>query len=775
MQNDPGERSFVERCKPVLACLLIVAAVLIVYSQVVTHDFISYDDGIYVTNNEYVKAGLSLSNIRQAFSLEGCSNRTYYHPVTWLSHMLDVELYGLDPGMHHLTNVFLHALNTALLFSLLFSATGSLWASVLAASLFGLHPINVDSVAWLAERKNVLSTTFWMLSIMAYLRYAKRRSFMRYLPVPACFILGLLTKPSIVALPGVLLLMDFWPLKRIRFEGSFAGNMRNLARGIRAKESIGLIAAEKVPLLALSILSVYVSRLSLQHITVPTSVVPMTLRFENAVVSCVKYLGKMLLPVDLTFFYPYPVLIPVWKVAGAAAIVLAITFFCVKEMSRRPFLLFGWLWYLGTIFPVLGIMQGGQWPQIAERWAYIPFIGGYIALSWGAVEIIGHLKAGAGVKAAAAAAAAVASILFLSGMTWNQIGYWKDDYSLYTHGIKVNPENFVAQNNLGSALLAMDRVDEAVVHYTRAIDISPDFPEPNYNLGVLYLRQKNPDKALGFLRRAIQLNPKDSDAYMSLGILSLERGSADEAVSSLLVSQQLNPHNPEICFNLGMAYYRKGDLATATGYFSRTVRIDPHYAEAHYNLGVIFVNQMKIQEAVDQFSRTVALNPRHKEAHYNLGKAFSDLGRMNQSISHYAEALKIDPGFTPAQQQLDAENNKKTRIESAVQDLEKGLGARPGDTDALNKLAVYYSLLGKNDQAVSSLKKIISVKPASPDAYYNLACIYAKEARIEESVLSLKKAIGLGFSNWQLLKTDGDLYNIRTTDYYVSLLGRIEQ
>ncbi len=766
-------KSFFERYRTALMCLLIVAGTLLVYTQVVTHEFISYDDGIYVTNNGYVKAGLSLSNIKRSFSIEGCSIRTYYHPVTWLSHMLDSQMYGLNPGMHHLTNVLIHVLNTALLFFLLSSATGSLWASFLAASFFGLHPINVDSVAWLAERKNVLSTTFWMLGILAYIRYAKYRSFMRYLPVPACFALGLLAKPSIVALPGVLILMDFWPLKRIWFDGKFTGNMREFASGIKAKESLGLIAAEKIPLVVLSILSVYVSRLSLQHITVPTSVVPMTLRLENAVVSCVKYLEKMLLPIDLTFFYPYPDYIPVWKVAGAAAIILAITFFSLKELSRRPYILFGWLWYLGTIFPVLGIMQGGQWPEIAERWSYIPLIGIYIAFSWGAVEIVGHLRGIAGRKTAIAAILIV--MFILSGITWNQIRYWKDDYALYTHGIKVNPENFVAQNNLGNALLAMNRIDEAVIHYTKAIDISPDFPEPNYNLGVLYLRQKNPDKALGFLKRSIRLNPRDSDAYLSLGMLYLEKGSADEAVSNFLDSQRLSPDNPEVCFNLGMAYYRKGDLDTAIGYFSQTVKIDPQYAEAHYNLGVIHINEMKIQEAVDQFSRTITLNPRHKQAHYNLGKAFSDLGRINESIFHYAEALKIDSGFAPAQQQLYAEKNRKARVESAVQGLEKKHEARPGDLEVLNKLAVYYSLLGMNDKALSCLREVIRVKPASPDAYYNVACIHAKENRVEESVQSLKQAIGLGFNNWQLLKTDRDLNSVRTTDYYLSLFGIMER
>ncbi len=766
MQNGPREKNFVERHKPLLLCLLLAAGVFLVYVQVVSHEFISYDDGIYVTNNPLVKAGLSMDTVRKAFSLEGLSERTYYHPVTWLSHLLDIQAFGLNPGMHHLTSVVIHVLNAALLFALLYTATGSLPASLVAAALFGLHPVNVDSVAWLAERKNLLSALFWMLGLLAYVRYVRKKSLAKYLAVVASFALGLLAKPSIVAFPCVLVLMDFWPLKRIVIGKEDSGLLR-------FKEQWKLLAAEKVPLLALSFASVYVSSLSLDNLTVPTSLVPMSLRLENAVVACVKYLWKMALPFDLTFFYPYPVSVPAWKVTGAAIVLISITSLAIWWVRRRTYFLFGWLWYLGTIFPVLGIMQGGQWPEIAERWAYIPLIGIYVVIAWGTLEVIERLSGTMLGKPAAAVPVVVTACLVV--LTWNQAGYWKDDFTLYTHGVTVNPDNFVAQNNLGNALLEMGRVDEAVARYMKAITISPGFPEPHYNLGVIYLRKSDPYKAIWYLKRSLELNPDDADSYLSLGVARIASGNLDEALRYLGIAESLDPDNPQIPFNLGLAFYRKGDLKEAFKHYEMALQIDPGYAEAHYNLGVIYVVRKDLPRAIEEFSNAVALDPRHKEAHYNLGRALFGAGRRDEARKHYQEALRIDPGFTPAKQQLMTGSDRRVGIENAIQAMEKTLEIDPGNIAVLNRLAVYYSFLGKNDQALSTLERITRISPDSADALYNIACIHAKENRIMESVKALQKAVGLGFKNWQLLKTDRDLDNIRSTNYYTDLISRVDQ
>lgn len=770
MRSGVREKTFTGHCRMILALTLLTGVVFLVYVQVATHDFISYDDRIYVTNNEYVKSGLSVDNIQRAFSMKGLSSRTYYHPVTWISHMTDVQLFGLNPGMHHLVSALIHTLNTALLFYLLFIATGSLPASLLTALIFGLHPIGVDSVAWLAERKNILSATFWMFALLTYVRYAQGGKATHYLLAVGAFALGLLTKSSIIALPGVLILMDFWPLKRIWFDEKTAGSLgiRDIARAFRPRVTLKVLMQEKIPLVAMSAASVYVSALSLGNAVVPTSLVPMTLRFENAVVACVKYLWKTILPLDLTFFYPYPESVPAWKVAGVVAILLTITYLVLREVYRRPYLLFGWLWFLLTIFPVLGIMQGGQWPEIAERWAYIPLIGIYAAFSWGVVEFYSRMKGALAGKIAVGAVAVMVATLW--GLTWNQVGYWKNDYLLYTHGIDVNPDNYVAHNNLGKVLLEMNRIDDAITHYRTAVNLSKDFQEANYNLGVAYLRKNDVDKSINFFDRAIRLDPDDWEAYLSLGVLYLNKGCLDEAADALTKSLQISADdNPQAYLNLGNVYHRKGDVEGGAAQYAKAIQIDPGYVEAHYNLGVTLVERKRVQEAVAEFSKAIALDPRHKEAHYNLGKAFSDLNRIEMAIAHYNSALRIDPGFAPAQRQLVAEMGRKAKIEGAVQELEKALKGKQDNPEIMGRLAVYYTLLGQNAKAERALKEAVRIRP-SPEAYYNLACVYAKENRVDESVESLRKAVGLGFKDWKLLKTDQDLENIRSTGYYESLI-----
>lgn len=768
-KDSPGA-AFIKRRRSLFAGVFVAACVFLVYVQVVTHDFISYDDSIYVTDNEYVKTGLSVGSVIRAFSMEGLSSRTYYHPLTWVSHMIDVQLFGLNSGMHHLVNALIHTINTILLFSLLLIATRSLSASFLTALLFGLHPIGVDSVAWLAERKNVLSATFWMLTLLAYVRYSRSVKVTGYLVVLGTFGMGLLTKSSIVALPGVLILMDFWPLKRIWFheQAVRSRDVMSIHHAFRLSVTSRMLMMEKIPLFAMSAASVYVSTLSLKNDVVPTDLVPMTLRIENAVVACVKYLQKLIMPVDLTFFYPYPNTIPTWEVAGAAAVLLIVTLLALRKVYRKPYFLFGWLWFLGTIFPVLGIMQGGHWPQIAERWAYIPFIGIYIAVSWGVVELHAQMKDALSAKMILGAVTVVLTVL--CGLTWNQVRYWKNDYLLYMHGIEVNPENYVAHNNLGKVLLEMNRTDEAIAHYRTALDLNEGFREASYNLGVAYLRKGEVDKSITLFNRAILLDPDDWEAYLSLGVLYLDKGRLDEAAEALSKSLRISSDNPHAYFNMGNLYHRKGDLEGAVMWYTKAIQTAPGYTEAHYNLGVMLVEKKMLKNAVAEFSKVIALNPLHKAAHYNLGKALSELNRVDEAIAQYESVLRIDPGFAPAQRLLVAEKGRKANLEDAVLELEKVLERKPGNPEILGRLAVYYALLGQNGKAESSQKEVVRKNPSS-EAYYNLACIYAKEERVNESVESLRNAVDLGFKDWKLLKADQDLESIRSTSYYENLVN----
>jgi hypothetical protein len=361
---------FVKKYKGILICLFIILVAGAVYWQVTDYDFVNIDDDYYVTKNTHVKDGITKDGLLWAFSLPGPGDQTYWHPLAWLSHMLDSELYGLNGGMHHLTNLLLHIANALLLFTVLMKMSNAFWRSAFVALLFALHPVNVDSVAWIAERKNVLSTFFWLLTMLAYTYYVNKPHVLRYLLVIFIFILGLLSKPMLMILPCVLLLIDYWPLGRIRFEFSEETSSRekNILDIFREQKSIFYkLILEKIPFFVLSFISIYISFISLKTIGARESahLVPMSLRVANALVSYLKYMYKMVWPHDLTYFYPYPKIVPFWHVAVSIFVLVAITIVAFRMLRKHSYFAVGWLWYLGTLVPVIGIVQGGLWPSIA--------------------------------------------------------------------------------------------------------------------------------------------------------------------------------------------------------------------------------------------------------------------------------------------------------------------------------------------------------------------------------------------------------------------------
>ncbi|MBC2695325.1 MAG: hypothetical protein HF982_08645, partial [Desulfobacteraceae bacterium] len=354
-QNDHSDSIF-NIGYDVLICLFLVIATLAVYWQINYHEFINFDDSLYILQNKQVQKGLTSESISWAFSF---TDIAYWHPLTWLSHMLDCQIYGLIPGMHHRTNLILHIVNSILLFFVFQKMTGALWRSAFVATLFALHPLNVESVAWVAERKNVLSTFFWMLTMLAYVHYTTRPGLYRYLLTLLFLMLGLMAKPMLVTLPFVLLLLDYWPLERLRNQSPFN------------------LILEKIPFFAFSAVSVYISSLSVKYygIVVSTELVPMQIRIANALVSYVKYIEKMIWPKNLAIFYPFPDTLPIWQILGAGLFLASISFLVFLNLRKKPYLCMGWLWFLGTLIPVIGLKQAGLWPAMADRWAYVPFVG----------------------------------------------------------------------------------------------------------------------------------------------------------------------------------------------------------------------------------------------------------------------------------------------------------------------------------------------------------------------------------------------------------------
>ena len=398
------EEIFFKTNPKILVCLFLVLTTVGVYGQVSHYDFINYDDDVYVTENRHVQSGLNYEDIVWSFSFAN-KNSTYWHPLSWISHMLDVQLYGMDAGRHHLTNVLFHIANSIILFLVLHRMTGGLWRSAFVASLFAVHPLNVESVAWIAERKNVLSTFFWMLTLCCYVYYAAKPNFAKYLLLFIVFAFGLLAKPMLITLPFVLLLLDYWPLGRLKIK------FLSLDRNIAARKSNSSsfresnywrLIFEKFPLLVASLVAVYLSSLSLQGQAEFKTLddVAMMLRLENALISYIKYMAKVIWPQNLAIFYPYPEMVPLWQAIGALVILAGLSVFFIWTLRAKPYLSVGWLWFLGTFIPVSGLLQAGNWPALADRWAYVPIVGLFVMVAWSisnSVKRWTHYKVGIGI------------------------------------------------------------------------------------------------------------------------------------------------------------------------------------------------------------------------------------------------------------------------------------------------------------------------------------------------------------------------------------------
>jgi Flp pilus assembly protein TadD len=566
--------------------VLLAVAVLAVYSPVLHFDFVTYDDPDYVTANPHVQAGLTWAGVAWAFRSSFAGN---WFPLTWLSHMLDSTLFGLDSGWHHFTNVCIHALSTLLWFAVLKRLTGARWRSALVAFLFALHPLHVESVAWVAERKDVLSGLFWVLALWSYTAYTARPGRARYGLTLLLFCLGLMAKPMIVTLPLVLLLLDRWPLRR----------------GTRILEKVPFFAAS----IAVSVVTVLVHKEV--GATASFSLIPAVVRFENSLVSYVAYILQMLWPVDLAVFYPYPLgsLVVPAVIAGIA--LAAVTVLAIREFTRRPYLTVGWLWYLITLLPVIGLIQVGA-QERADRYTYIPMIGLAIAVVWGVSEALERWPR---IQMALAAAVCLACL----ALTWVQVQYWRDSISLYQHAIDATSGNYVARFNLASVLEKRGDLGGAVAQMRETVRIRPRFALAHSELGELLARSGRPEEALPELRTAVGLRPDLAEAYMRLGSVLGALGRNDEAAAA----------------------------------FSEGIRLQPENGDARYNFGIVLAQAGKLQDAAREFRATVKLRPGDAEARFNLGIALARLGEADEAITQLSEALRIKPDFTEARQALD--------------------------------------------------------------------------------------------------------------------------
>jgi tetratricopeptide (TPR) repeat protein len=528
----------------ILICIALAVLTVIAYWPVKDYGFVNFDDIVYVYKNEYVQSGLSWNSIRWAFSVESMQGTSNWHPLTWLSLMFDYQLFGLNPHGYHLTNLLFHIINSILLFYVLHRMTKTLWQSLFVATLFALHPLHVESVAWIAERKDVLSTLFWMLTMGAYLFYVERPGLLRYLAVIVFFALGLMAKPMLVTLPFVLLLIDFWPLKR--FE-----QMKTALAWIRP------LLWEKVPLLVLTVLSCIVTYMAQQQGGAIISIdkLPIFDRVANAVISYSVYIAKMLWPSDLAVFYPHPGPWPLWQTLGAVLIVITVTLTVMWEAKRLPYLAMGWLWYAGTLVPVIGIVQVGQQAMaMADRYTYIPLIGLFIMAAWGIPELLKKLH----YRKEVLLALSMLSLLCLLIVTRTQVGYWQDSITLFDHTLKVTEDNVLAYVNRGIALAGVGNYRQAIGDCDRAIEIKPNSAEAYYSRGVAYIGIGNYRQAISDCDRAIEIKPNYAEAYNNRGVAYAKIGNYKQAISDFDRAIEIKPNYEVACNNRGAAYNKLG-------------------------------------------------------------------------------------------------------------------------------------------------------------------------------------------------------------------------
>ena len=618
----------------ILIFLLLVIATLIAYWQVMSHGFVSFDDPSYILNNRHVKDGLTLKGIRWAFSFTGIS---YWHPLTWLSHMLDCQLYGLTPGMHHSTNLILHIVNGLLLFQVLKLVTGALWRSAFVAALFLLHPLNVESVAWVAERKNVLSTFFWMTTMWAYVGYTHRPGCFRYLLVLLLFVLGLMAKPMLITLPFVLLLLDYWPLCRFKLPqirrecNAQTGAFEN--SGFQGTTLLRLIG-EKLPMIVFLPVSLYLSLASVTYV-ISMGLVPMKLRIANALISYPTYILKMIWPLHLSVFYPYPKAIPWWQAAGAGLLLICIFVPAFLAVRTRPYFTVGWLWYMGTLLPAIGLTQTGLWPAMADRFAYVPVIGLFFIISWGVNEIL----AGEGNKSLFLAIFAVTILSALTVCTRFQVSHWRNSIALFEHAVEVTGNNYVAYEKLGEAMDEQHMVAEAIRHYNKSLQINPDFWPTHLNIGVALRKEGKLHEALEHLYRVLSLKPDSVEAHIELGITLEAQGSLTQAVTHYFEALRIKPDFLKAHISLGNCMARQGNVKDAVYHYHEALRIDPAYAGAYINLGKIYKGQNNIKDAILYYRKALQYSPNMVQALYNLSLIYA--GHEDEEFRNGRKAVEL--------------------------------------------------------------------------------------------------------------------------------------
>lgn len=638
-------------------CLFLIVATAAVYWQVMNFDFVDFDDHKYVPENSMVQQGLTRESIRWAFTSKHASN---WFPLTWLSLMLDRHLFGPGAGAFHRTNLLLHIINTLLLFFVLNSCTKTRWPGFFVASAFALHPLHVESVAWITERKDVLSTLFWMLTMLTYVRYCRcrRTKIVWYALALASMGLGLMAKPMLVTLPCVLLLLDYWPLGRMKF--ALAGGENHAepccCAHISEVKSLTFLVLEKIPFFILSAASSVVTLIVQAETRAPIMLLSFKARVANALVSYVSYIGKMFWPKNLAAFYPHPgSTLPIWQVIIALVVLFCISVLVIRCGRRAPYVIVGWLWYLGTLLPVIGLVQVGT-QAMADRYTYVPLIGLFIAVAWYCYDVVGQRQ---GRRAILAVLGVVVTLLMMI-CTFRQVGYWRNSTSLFERATKVISKNYLAHTGLGVVFAEQGDIEKAIHHFNAALQIKPDHIDAHFNLGKVLAQQQKVSEAAEHYTKVLSLNPEHADAYNSLALLLAQHGKLDQAVALYRRGLESNPEDVPLHSNLGVALIQQGKFDEAVREFQLVFQLRPD-SGTHKNLAVALTFKGDFDEAIKHYTESVRLEPADAHTHYLLGNALLAKGKPSEAIAEYRTALELDPQHQRARTALEQAVAETTR------------------------------------------------------------------------------------------------------------------
>ena len=701
--------------RDLIISFFLVLVTIAVFWQVSSFDFVRYDDDKYVTENRHVQAGLTRGGIAWAFLSVYANN---WHPLTWLSHMLDYQLFAANPAGHHITNLFFHIINTLLLFFILKQMTGFPWRSAFVAVLFAIHPLHIESVAWVAERKDVLSTLFFMLTIWAYVRYVERPGIYRYLAILLFFALGLMSKPMLVTLPFVLLLLDFWPLGRLHLEGSLfntdASDLKAVGDGNENRSGEELII-EKSPLFILSAASICATFYAQWSGIAPLVSLPFSTRMSNGLVSYISYMGKMIWPHDLAVFYPYPESIPLWQIGVSILLLILITAVAVRLRKRSPYMIAGWLWYLGTLVPVIGLVQVG-YQSMADRYTYLPMIGLFIAIAWTVPDLMARWR----FHRIALSLLATFVIAALMTVSLFQIRYWQNSMTLFARALSVTKNNFVIETNMGASLAEQGKFGEAIAHYQEALRIRPNDFEALYNLANALARQGKMEEAVSHYAGILQTQPDSAAVHNNMGIALSQLGRTDEAIVHFREALRIKPDFQDAGANLETALMGQARKKKPVPEKVAIQPTDPNSAEGQLRTGLSLFQEGRADEAIPKFEEALRLNPNLVAAHISLGLIMAQKRNLDKAIDHFRKALKIKPDIAEAHNSLGVALTYKGALDEAVKHFEAALKINPRFAKAHNSLAVALAQKGRTEEAISHLRKALQIQPDYEEAKRNL-------------------------------------------------------